>query len=76
MDILFYVLVGGSIIVGFLLMVAGVYGLIKGETYAIDKATNAAKTIEGKDARRASLFYAGFGLIWLVYGLYRLLGQG
>jgi hypothetical protein len=76
MDLIFYVLVGGSIVLGLLLALLGVYGLIKGETYGIDKETNAAKTIEGKEARRMSLFYFIAGGVWFLYGLYRLLSQG
>jgi hypothetical protein len=75
-DIVFYILVGGSIVLGLLLALAGLYGLIKGETYGVDKETNAAKMIEGKEARRMSLFYFIGGGIWFLYGLYRLLGKG
>jgi hypothetical protein len=76
MDFVFYLLVGGSIVLGLLLALAGLYGLIKGETYGIDKETNAAKTIHGKEARRMSLFYFIGGGIWFLYGLFRLLNKG
>ena len=76
MDLVFYVLVGGSIILGSLLALLGLYGLIKGETYGIDRQTNVAKPIEGKEARRMSLFYFIGGGIWFLYGLFRLLGHG
>jgi hypothetical protein len=72
-DVIFWVLVGASVIFGALLALLGLYGLIKGETYGIDKETNAAKTIEGKEARRMSLFYFIGGGIWFAYGLFRLL---
>ena len=75
MDVIFWVLVGVSIIFGALLALLGLYGLIKGETYGVDKETNAAKTIEVKEARRMSLFYLIGGGIWFAYGLFRLLSR-
>jgi hypothetical protein len=75
MDVIFYVLLGGSVLIGFFLMIYGIFGLVKGETYAIQRKSNEVQKVEGGAARRTSLFYVVAGGIWLAYALYRLLSR-
>lgn len=72
MQIAFYALVVASILAGVFLMVYGIYGLVKGETYLINKQAVGNK-VSGKIARKYSFYYFVAGIIWFLYAIFRLL---
>ena len=73
MEIFFSILLGLTALISLGLIAAGVVGLVKKTTYALDMKRSTAHKVEGPEARRTSIYYLVVGLIWTGYVVYRTL---
>lgn len=72
----FTLLIGLTVVVGAVLALYGLYGMVRGEVYLIDKRMAGAGPIKltGAPARRYALFYLFGGAVWVLYAGLRFYG--
>lgn len=73
MGAVFNILIGATVLLGLLLVLYGIYGLIRGEIYVFRRRAGETPKATGGQARMYGLYYILAGVVWVLYAVLRLL---